>query len=214
MSFLKSKALFLDRDGIIIEDAGYTKDANLVRLIPEIVSLISGAQQRNYQVIIVTNQSGIGRGAISLHNYQKVTHRMLKLLEDQGALYITLICFAPYYEHAKLVPMPTRKPHQIDNPWNIPHIGIWSESWRKPNLGMIEYARSILNIDLTQSLIVGDRWTDQLLAVNSELKFGAWYCPQTSSLNENSEFLKLQGENAKKISIIDNLTSAIDLLDL
>jgi D-glycero-D-manno-heptose 1,7-bisphosphate phosphatase len=215
MSFSKptTKALFLDRDGIIIEDAGYTKDPHLVKLIPSIVPLIKAAQEKHYEIIIVTNQSGIGRGLISVGNYTDVTHRMLELLSEQGALHISHIYFAPYYEKATQIPLSLNQPYQIENPWNIPHVGIWSENWRKPNLGMISFAETSLNIDLSQSLIVGDRWTDQLLAVNSNLKKGAWYCSRIETLEENSEFLAHQDEKSEKISIVHDLTSVIDFLD-
>jgi D-glycero-D-manno-heptose 1,7-bisphosphate phosphatase len=213
MLSFESKALFLDRDGIIIEDAGYTKDPKLVKLIPSIVPLIQTAKSKGYLIIIVTNQSGIGRGIISLNNYKEVTHRMLKLLEQRDALSVDQIHFAPYFEHAPQPVLPYETPYFIENSWGIPHYGVWSETWRKPNLGMITHAMNQLKINLSKSLIVGDKWTDQLLAVNSDLKYGAWFCNSADSFKENSEFLSRQGEVAQKIQIVHDLTSVINLLD-
>jgi len=213
MSNVEAKALFLDRDGIIIEDAGYTKDPNLVRLIPSIVPVIQTAKSKGYLIIVVTNQSGIGRSIISLENYKEVTHRMLELLEQQNALSLDQIYFAPYFEHAPHPVLPYGQPYLIENSWGIPHCGVWSETWRKPNLGMITFAKSELKINLSESLIVGDRWTDQLLAINSELKYGTWFCSSLDSFKENSEFIKNQGELAQKIHIMHDLTNVINLLE-
>lgn len=213
MSTPYSKALFLDRDGIIIEDAGYTKDPALVKLIPSVITLIQAAHQRNYKIIIVTNQSGIGRGSIALHHYQSVTHRMLELLEAQQALYIDQIYFAPFYEFAAQPVLPIGQPYSIENKWNIPHHGVWSAEWRKPNLGMIGQAQQQFAVDLSSSLMVGDRWTDQLLAVNSSIKIGVWYCSSLESLYENSEFLSHQSQGAHKIRVVHDLSSATQWLE-
>ena len=96
-------ALFLDRDGVVIYDSGYAKDADQVRLMPGITDLIQRAQKKSWKVVIVTNQSGLGRGWISLSQYQAVSERMLELLSAQQIL-IDGIYFAPWFTGAPSMP--------------------------------------------------------------------------------------------------------------
>ncbi|MCS6838074.1 MAG: HAD-IIIA family hydrolase [Bdellovibrionaceae bacterium] len=208
-----SKALFLDRDGVIVYDAGYTRDPDLVCLIPGIVGLIKKAKQLGYQIFIVTNQSGIGRKRIHLDDYQAVTQRMLDLLQQQGSLFIDGICFAPYFEGSPDPVLPENQIWEVTNSYQIPHVGCWDPLWRKPQLGMISYLVKRYHLDSQQSMIVGDRWTDQLLAVHYPLKKGLWFCEHIDSFTESVNFLATQPEAVQnKIVISNHLTHFIDYL--
>ena len=77
-------ALFLDRDGVIIEDTNYISDPLDVRLCPGIGELINSAYIHNWHVVIITNQSGISRGYFSWNDYEKVTSRILDLLGNSS----------------------------------------------------------------------------------------------------------------------------------
>ncbi|MEO7360982.1 MAG: HAD family hydrolase [Gemmatimonadaceae bacterium] len=129
-------ALFLDRDGTVITDEHYLNDAERVRLMPGAASSIARANLAGIPVVIITNQSGIGRGMITQEQYNAVADRLLALLASDGAL-----IDATY--------------HCPDHP-NVPA----AESCRKPNIRMYETAANDLGLDLARSAYVGDKWRD------------------------------------------------------
>ena len=94
---LPKPALFLDRDGVIITNVPYSNDVETVSLIPGAADLIIQARKNAYLVIVVTNQSGIGRGWVQLESYELITQRMESLLLAQGAR-LDRIYYSPYYE--------------------------------------------------------------------------------------------------------------------
>ena len=79
-------ALFLDRDGVIIEDRHHTSDPADVELCPGAWQLIHHASQAGWPVIVITNQSGIARGLLSWQQYEGVTDRMLELLSPEAPI--------------------------------------------------------------------------------------------------------------------------------
>ena len=129
-------ALFLDRDGTIITDEHYLNDAERVRLIPGAASSIMRANRAGIPVVIVTNQSGIGRGMITQEQYDAGAERLIVLLRSDGAL-----IEATYY--------------CADHP-NIPE----ADSCRKPGMRMYRKAAHDLGLDLARSVYVGDKWRD------------------------------------------------------
>lgn len=137
-NFAGKGALFLDRDGILIEDVGYIKYTTAVRLIDGAAQLVRAANDAGVPVIVVTNQSGIARGLTNLDDFQAVNQRMQDLiLQDSGGTLDAIIaCTA------------------------LPVRGEPCHPWRKPNPGMITAARNHLGCVLHRSWIVGDRWTD------------------------------------------------------
>ncbi len=101
-------AIFLDRDGTIIEDRNYLGDPEGVRLLAgaaEAIRLFNGG---GWPVVIVSNQSGIGRGLISADDYERVKARMEMLLAHAGA-HITATYHCPHSPDASL-PCDCRKP--------------------------------------------------------------------------------------------------------
>jgi D-glycero-D-manno-heptose 1,7-bisphosphate phosphatase len=133
--------LFLDRDGVIIHNVPYTRDPAQVRLMPGIVELLRQARAKEFLIIVVTNQSGIGRGLLSEDDYQKITARMNQLLAEQS-LSFDHIYYAPYFEGAK-------NPDYLKKP-----------DWRKPAPGMILQACQDFAVDLKASVMIGDRASD------------------------------------------------------
>jgi len=129
-------ALFLDRDGTVITDEHYLNDVERVRLMPGAASSIARANHAGIPVVIITNQSGIGRGMITQEQYEAVAERLLALLASDGAL-----IDATY--------------HCPDHP-NVPA----EESCRKPGNWMYQKAANDLGLDLTRSAYVGDKWRD------------------------------------------------------
>jgi D-glycero-D-manno-heptose 1,7-bisphosphate phosphatase len=146
-------ALFLDRDGIVIEDVGYIDDPNQVRLKPEVLPLIEKAQSRNWAVVIVTNQSGLGRGLYGFKTYDRINQEMLKQLAYRG-LYVDRVELAPYFEDSDRA------------------FGLMRSSLRKPRPGMFFDVADELGIDLGKSWMIGDRATDLIAAGIAGLEKG------------------------------------------
>jgi D-glycero-D-manno-heptose 1,7-bisphosphate phosphatase len=133
-------AVFLDRDGTIVEDPGYLRDPARVVLLPGAAPAIARLDHAGLPVIVVTNQSGISRGILTDAEYHSVAARLDQLLQPFG----TLIDATYYCPHA-----PER-----DGPC----------ACRKPALLLFEQAAAEHGIDLAASWFVGDRLSDVLPA--------------------------------------------------
>lgn len=127
-------ALFLDRDGVVIEDCHHIDDPSLVRLCRGSRKLIASAKSYGWPVVIVTNQSGISRGLFQWKDFDTVNDRMQQLLGSDAPL-------AAIYANG----------YGPDAP---------AHSWRKPNPQMILEASKALNLDLQRSFLIGDRLSD------------------------------------------------------
>lgn len=142
--------LFLDRDGVIIHNVPYTRNPDDIKLMSGITQLMQKARNLGYLIVVVTNQSGIGRGLLSENDYHILTSRMLQLLQPYS-LHFDQIYFAPYYEAAK-------NPEHLKKP-----------DWRKPAPGMILQACQDFSIDLSRSVLIGDRASDMQAAENAKV---------------------------------------------
>jgi histidinol-phosphate phosphatase family protein len=136
-------AVFLDRDGTIIKDANYISRPEQVELIDGAAEAISRINAALVPVIVVTNQSGIGRGFYTLADYARVRERVQELLEQHGA--------------------------RIDATYMCPHKPEDGCLCRKPGTLLFERASEDLGIDLSSALFIGDRLRD----IEPAKKFGA-----------------------------------------
>ncbi len=134
-------ALFLDRDGVVVEEVSYLHRVGDVKLIADSASTIQRANRRGVPVVIVTNQSGIGRGYYAWSHFARVQERLIELLGRRGA-HIDGVFACPHHRDA-------RPPHRHDD-----------HPARKPNPGMLLEAARRMNLDLAKSWIVGDRAID------------------------------------------------------
>ena len=134
-------ALFLDRDGVIVEDVGYLRRAEDIRLMPAAEHVIAEANACDVLVVIVTNQSGIGRGLYGWTDFAAVQETIVARLAAAGAQ-IDAVYACPHHPEA----MP---PYRHPDP-----------PARKPNPGMLLAAAEALPIDLATSWIIGDRDRD------------------------------------------------------
>jgi histidinol-phosphate phosphatase family protein len=129
-------AVFLDRDGTIIDDTGYVSRPEDVSLLPGAASAISRLNQAGVPVVVVSNQSGIGRGYFDTDAYERVRVTIEELLRTHGArLTATYIC-----------------PH-------APGVGDPCEC-RKPGTLLYRRASTELGLDAARSWYIGDRWRD------------------------------------------------------
>ncbi len=147
------RILFCDRDGVIIHDRNYLSDPDGVELIDGIVDICRAAEDAGVPVVVVTNQSGIGRGYFGWDEFAAVQARMLDLLSRAG-VEPSAILACPHHPQALA---PYRHP---DPPM------------RKPNPGMLLAAARICGIDLTGSLLIGDRRDDLRAAERAGLRRG------------------------------------------
>jgi histidinol-phosphate phosphatase family protein len=133
-------AVFLDRDGTIIEDAGYIADPRKVRLLPGAAGAIKQLNERRFPVVVVTNQSGIARGLLSLNEYQATERRLDELLAAENAA--------------------------LDAHYFCPHLPELSGpcDCRKPGTLLYRQAAERFAIDLSRSWWIGDRVRDLLPA--------------------------------------------------
>jgi D-glycero-D-manno-heptose 1,7-bisphosphate phosphatase len=129
-------AVFLDRDGTLIHDRHYLADPAVVELLPGAGDAVARLNRAGYFVVLVTNQSGIGRGFFTEADYRSVHRRLVELLAAEGAR-----LDAEY--HCPLSP---------DDPD--------PDRMRKPGAGMFLLAAREHELDLARSWLVGDRLRD------------------------------------------------------
>jgi D-glycero-D-manno-heptose 1,7-bisphosphate phosphatase len=134
-------ALFLDRDGAVVDETGYLHRVGDIRVIAGAAKVIAAANQQSVPVIMVTNQSGIGRGYYGWPEFASVQAKIAALLAAQGATIDAVYACAHHPEAEGALAHP-----------NHPA--------RKPNPGMLLQAGSDLALDLKSSWLVGDKADD------------------------------------------------------
>lgn len=142
----RQPALFLDRDGVINHDTGYTHRIDEFRFRDGIFDLCARAQALGYALVVVTNQAGIGRGYYSEADFQRLTAWMLERFAERG------IRFAGV-EHCPDHPIHGLGAHRRENPR------------RKPGPGMLLDAAAAHGLDLARSVMIGDRVSDMQAAL-------------------------------------------------
>jgi D-glycero-D-manno-heptose 1,7-bisphosphate phosphatase len=138
---MKRPAVFLDRDGTINEQMGYINHLSRFLLLPKVAPALARLNAHGIPVVMVSNQSGLARGYFPPDLLDAVHARMNSLLAAEGALLDGLyVC--PHHPQAKLEQY---RQHCL---------------CRKPQTGLLEQAAADLNLDLSASFMVGDRWSD------------------------------------------------------
>ena len=138
------KVVFLDRDGVINIEKDYLYQIEDFEFIDGVFSSLQYLQTLGFKFVIITNQSGIGRGYYSLEQYNTLTFWMKEQFKQQGIDIVEVYC--------------------------CPHAPDENCSCRKPNIGMIEQASKILNIDYKNSWLIGDKSSDIQTAINANIK--------------------------------------------
>jgi len=128
------KAVFLDRDGTINEDVNYLSDPEEFRMLPTVVEGIRLLGEAAFLVVVITNQSGVARGLLTLKTLASIHERMEGKLRAEGA--------------------------RIDGIYYCPHHPDDGCACRKPGTALLERAIAEHDIDPTRSFFVGDRLTD------------------------------------------------------
>jgi D-glycero-D-manno-heptose 1,7-bisphosphate phosphatase len=186
-------ALFLDRDGVIVEDQGYLCRCEDVVLLPGAASLIALANRRGVPVVQVTNQSGIGRGYYGWDEFREVERALTRQLASSGAT-IDAVFACPY--HPDGVPLWAHPAHPA----------------RKPRAGMFLAAQQFANVDLQHSWIVGDKMEDLLAGYYAGLSGGLHVL--TGHGPEHREAVRAWHPPEFRVLCDDSIKDAAGLIDL
>jgi len=183
---MKKKAVFLDRDGTINKDVGYPGSFSAIEIYPYSFEAVRKLNEAGLATVIVTNQSGIGRGLILEKNLKEIHEKMRALFAQHNA-HFDGIYYCPHYLFS---PNPEYKDDC---------------QCRKPNPGMADQAAKDLNIDTTQSYIVGDKVEDILFGLNIQAK------PILCLTGFGQESLpKLKEKGIKPVYVAQNLLEAVE----
>lgn len=145
---MSTRALFLDRDGVINVNHGYVHKPEEMDFLPGIFALCRAAVQRGYRLIVVTNQAGIGRGYYTEADFAAVTAWMREQFKAEGAE-ITAVYHCPHHpEHG---------------------VGEYrrESDWRKPGPGMLLAAAQEHGLHLPDCVMVGDMESDVEAGLNA-----------------------------------------------
>ena len=177
---LDGATVFLDRDGTLNYDPGYLKIAGDLKLLAGVGPALARLKRAGARLVVVTNQSGVGRGMITLKDLEAIHARLQGLLEqDEAAL--DAIYFCPHH----------------------PNDGCHC---RKPNVGMVERAVSELQLDLRRSYLIGDHARDIQLAH----RVGAKAILLTSAPVDAQALERLKVEQAMPDTVAKSMTEAVD----
>jgi D,D-heptose 1,7-bisphosphate phosphatase len=137
----KNIAVFLDRDGTINEEVGYLDSLDKLKVIPSAYEAIRLINESGMKAVVISNQAGVARGLFT-EDFVKITNEHLQTALRQKGAYIDNFYYCPHH--------PTEG------------IGIYVQqcNCRKPAPGMLLTAAQELNIDLTRSYLIGDRFRD------------------------------------------------------
>jgi histidinol-phosphate phosphatase family protein len=137
---MSQPAIFLDRDGTINEEVNYLSDPAHVRLIPGAADAIIRLRAAGFPVVVITNQSGVARGYFTLDTLNAIHARLLGYLHEQGA--------------------------DIDGLYICLHQPSDDCACRKPRSLLYQRAAQDLDLDLSHSIMIGDKDTDLLAGKN------------------------------------------------
>lgn len=183
----KNKAVFLDRDGVLIKEVGYLDDLKNVSFYKGNIEAIKLLRTNDYKIIVVSNQSGVARGYFT-EKFVRKTHNFIQNKLKRYGLKIDAFYYCPH--HIKDVKI---KKYFKDC------------FCRKPKPGMVLKAKKRFNIDLKKSWVIGDKLTDIKLGKNVNIK----------TILVLTGFGKNERKNAKEIKpdyIAGNLLRAVQTI--
>jgi D-glycero-D-manno-heptose 1,7-bisphosphate phosphatase len=137
------KALFIDRDGVVNEDTGYPFLPGHIRFNEAIFPLCLAAVKKGYLLVVITNQAGVAKGKFTENDVNALHEWMAGEFKKRGII-IARFYYCPHHPEAA-----------------IPKYRVVCNC-RKPKPGMIEQATKDLNLDLKNSLVIGDKHSDRI----------------------------------------------------
>jgi D,D-heptose 1,7-bisphosphate phosphatase len=148
---MNNKAIFLDRDGTINSDKGYTYKIEDLQFIKGVIEGLKKLQNKGYKLIIASNQSGIARGYYTEEDYFVFRSELHRKLKEQGIL-IDAEYFCPHH------PEKGTGKYRVDC------------NYRKPKIGMLEQAAKDFNLNLRECWVIGDKFADIETGKNAECR--------------------------------------------
>nr|MEE4268488.1 HAD family hydrolase [Candidatus Krumholzibacteria bacterium] len=173
-------ALFLDRDGVVIDDADYLADPEGVRILPGVPEALARARAAGFLLIGVSNQSGIGRGYFTEDDFHQVMTRLDAALAARGVAF--------------------------DSFHYCPHAPDQDCLCRKPLRGMLNEARKLFSLDLARSWMVGDKASD--IAFGRQGGLGAVLVRTGHGLAEEIRVID-QFDDDPRVGVADDLPAAV-----
>jgi D-glycero-D-manno-heptose 1,7-bisphosphate phosphatase len=134
MSNARRPAVFLDRDGTLIEEVAYPRDPDSVRLLEGVVEALAAFRRAGFALVVVSNQSGIGRGLVTREEANAVHERFVDELRVRGI--------------------------ELDDVRYCPHAPEDACACRKPSAELLIASARYLGIDLAASFMIGDKAAD------------------------------------------------------
>lgn len=165
-----NKAVFFDRDGVINIDTGYVGRIEDFTFVEGIVPAMQHAQQQGYLLIVVTNQSGIGRGFYTESDFQRLTEWMKTMLAQQGVV--------------------------IDAVFHCPHTDDDRCGCRKPKPGLLLQAIEKYDVDCDNSWMVGDSERDIEAAATAGIGHTVFFDPGNSNTTSAQHTISSHAELA------------------
>jgi D-glycero-D-manno-heptose 1,7-bisphosphate phosphatase len=173
-------AIFLDRDGVLIENrSDYVRDWSQVKIFPEAIHVLSLSAAKNYKIVIITNQSAVGRGLITLETATDINNQLVNLIHQQGG--------------------------QVDGVYVCPHKPDDVCNCRKPKPGLFFQAAKELSLDLERSWMIGDAWSD----VQAAQAAGMRQTILVKTGRGAEQLLQLRPDNISDYLIFDDLPQAL-----
>jgi D-glycero-D-manno-heptose 1,7-bisphosphate phosphatase len=187
--------LFLDRDGVILEETHYLHTVEDTRLMPGAADAIRHANTLGLPVVVVTNQSGIGRGIYNWADFAAVQEKMLDDLAGADA-FVNVVMACPFHAEAEA-------------PWNVA-----DHPDRKPLPGMLQRAGDMLAVDYGASWIIGDHASDLQAGKAAGLLGGMHvWCGHGSHAGQRDNAWKTAG-NGFSVVEGDSIADAMEILPL
>lgn len=143
-------AVFIDRDGTLIEDADFLTSADQIRILPRTIPALRKLHEAGYAVVVVTNQSAVARGMLSEDELRAIHDRLVELVETLGG-HVDAVYYCPHLPEG-----------------SVPQYAVECEC-RKPKPGLLFRARDEMDLDLSRSFAVGDAWRDVEAALAADV---------------------------------------------
>ena len=185
-------ALFLDRDGVVVEEVGYLSRPEDVALETGAAETIAAFNRAGAPVVLVTNQSGVARGYFDWPAFEAVQQALADRLAASGA-HLDAVFACGYHESGR------------------GNLAAADHPWRKPAPGMFLEAAERMSLDLSRSLIVGDRAQDLAAGRAAGLSAGLHVATGHGDAAEQAAAAALNGPGFK-VGLAANVGGALDLL--
>ena len=177
--------MFLDRDGVINIDHAYVSKKENFEFVEGIFDLCRGAKQLDFLICVITNQAGIGRGYYTEHDFLELTDWMCRIFSEEGSA-IDKVYFCP-----------THPIHGI-NEYKVNSL------FRKPAPGMILQAAQEFGIDLTKSVLVGDKETDIQAGIAAGVNCNLLYRSASADTQKKTNATAIVSSHNEILSYIKN----------